>query len=442
MPVSDYGLYQLFLFYFGYIGFLHFGVLGGAIVRFAGCTYEELHFTHIKTQCCILFVILFFLSGILYKINSVIQIFSQPYMVACFFAAAFAQHVVWYSISVLQMSNRIEDASKIQLAERISWGVLAVGIVCVGFISAEYLVFSYVITRVISMIYSLMFVSEVVMAPVMLNRTVWKEFYINFCMGFPITLSDICSLLVIGVIRFAISDVWDIVVFANVSLVLSIAFFFLTFISAMSVVLLPALKQLTKAMCDGLYDPLSRLLSVFLISSLLLYFPASSIIAVWLPQYRQGLLFLGILFPLFCVETKFNLLVVTYLKTLWKTNLIFAINFFITVVSIIGCYVTCYMYHELNGAVGLITVVLGLRYLLGEIILYKLLCLNKSYFLSVLTFISMICFFEIIICMDVMALAALVYMCGLGIYIFTMRKQIQISWHEIKSVLVKEAERD
>ena len=32
MTLADYGIYQLFLFYFGYVGFLHLGVLGGGII--------------------------------------------------------------------------------------------------------------------------------------------------------------------------------------------------------------------------------------------------------------------------------------------------------------------------------------------------------------------------------------------------------------------------
>ena len=40
--VEDYGKWQLFLFYFSYLGFLHFGWEDGIYLRYAGKSYDEL----------------------------------------------------------------------------------------------------------------------------------------------------------------------------------------------------------------------------------------------------------------------------------------------------------------------------------------------------------------------------------------------------------------
>ena len=42
LSVDDYGLWQLFLFYFSYLGFLHFGWEDGIYLRYAGRNFEEL----------------------------------------------------------------------------------------------------------------------------------------------------------------------------------------------------------------------------------------------------------------------------------------------------------------------------------------------------------------------------------------------------------------
>ena len=144
------------------------------------------------------------------------------------------------------------------------------------------------------------------MAPLNFTVQLWRELKINFALGFPITLSDICSILIIGIIRFAISDVWDIVVFAKTSLVLSITFFFLSFITSASTVLLPALKQLKESVSNDIYLPLNRLCSYMFLHVLILYYPIKLIILFWLHKYSDSIIFMGILFPIVFFESKFN----------------------------------------------------------------------------------------------------------------------------------------
>ena len=42
LPIEDYGIWQLFLFYFSYLGFLHFGWEDGIYLRYAGKSFDEL----------------------------------------------------------------------------------------------------------------------------------------------------------------------------------------------------------------------------------------------------------------------------------------------------------------------------------------------------------------------------------------------------------------
>ena len=43
LSVNDYGLWQLFLFYYSYLGFLHFGWEDGIYLRYAGKRFNELN---------------------------------------------------------------------------------------------------------------------------------------------------------------------------------------------------------------------------------------------------------------------------------------------------------------------------------------------------------------------------------------------------------------
>lgn len=439
MPVEDYGIYQLFLFYFSYVGFLHFGVLGGAIIRYAGCTYDQLDYVALKSQCVFLFLILLFLSAVLCLINQWLLIFTDPWIIIAFLVSMFAQHIIWYSISMLQMSNRIEDASKLLFEERVSWCVLSIGAVFLRWIHADNIILVFTITRLLVMVYSLIFVPEITRAPISINKRIIDEFKINFQVGFPITLGDICSLLVIGIIRFTISNVWDITVFAKTSLVLSITLFFLSFISSASVVLLPALKQLKNKVANDLYISLNQLTSLLFLIVLIAYFPMRYIIAIWVPKYADSLSFMGILFPILYFESKFNLLVVTYLKKILKTKIIFSINLICMILSIIGSLIFGYGLKNLRLSILLITIVLGLRYSFGEIILSEYLGSFSKNFHQYLRDIVVIVLFMIIteIANSHLYIGFFCYLLTLILYTVISLKKVVLSWHFLKNLMKK-----
>lgn len=435
MTIQDYGLFQLFLFYFSYVGFLHFGILGGAIIRYSGCTYFDLDYSSLKSQCVVLFGILCVLSIGIFAVNAFAHIFVDSNVFILFMISMFAQHVIWYSISVLQMSNRIEDASRLLFWERVSWGVLSISSILLGFANVLAILVIYCLTRILVMIYSLIFIPEVVKAPLNFTMNLWRELKINFALGFPITLSDICSILIIGIIRFAISDVWDIIVFAKTSLVLSITFFFLSFIISASTVLLPALRQLKDSVSNDIYLPLNRIVTYVLLNALLLYYPMKIIILFWLPKYSDSVAFMGILFPIVFFESKFNLLIVTYLKKMLKTKTLFYINATSTLISFLGCMLFCYYMRNLELSIFLITIVLGIRYTLGEFVLYHYLKLPSALVEEYLLNIFWLILFEMCVYMDNIILGLLSYVGCLIIYTFLNRKKLIVSWKSLKKIL-------
>lgn len=435
MTVSDYGLYQLFLFYFGYIGFLHFGVLGGAIIRYAGSSYFELDYNTLKTQCCILFFILLLLSFFLYLLNLQIKIFEDPYIIIMFFIAAAAQHIIWYSVSMLQMSNRIEDAAKLQFIERVSWGVLSVSAVILGFYNTLEIIFVFCITRIISMIYSLILIPEIVKASAYFNKYTWNEFKINFALGFPITLSDICSILILGIIRFSISDIWDLSVFAKTSLVLTATMIFLTFVSSASVVLLPALRQLNDNIADIIFKHLDLLISHLFLISLLFCYPAQIIIGFWLPKYADSLVYMWILFPVIYFEGKFNLLIVTYLKKLLKTKLILYINIFTMILSLLGCFYFGYYLNNLELIILWITIVFAIRCTVGEFVLFNQLTYANGTIREYIFALLLIVIFETAMWINDSVLAFILYFIVLTVYSIIKFKQLKNSWFNIRQII-------
>lgn len=437
MPIEDYGLYQLFLFYVGYIGVFHFGVLGGGIVRFAGCDYKDLDYGLWKSQSIILLLILVFFTIISYGAGILQHILLNDFMIIMFLSSMFAQHIIWYVISFLQMTNRIEEASKLLFLERISWGIFAVILALTGFYSYKYLVTAYTVTRVLSMVYSLKFVKEIFFARIHFSKCILSEFKTNFRVGFPLTLSDICSMLIIGSIRFCISDVWSVEVFAKTSLILSATFFFLTFAHSASIILLPVLRQINDETSNNLFTPMNNLLTGILLTLLLAYYPAHFFVSNWIPKYADSLVFLGLLFPVVFFDIKFNLLISTYLKKFLMTKVIFYINFFTAILSIFSAYIVCYHIKDLYFAILLITLMIGIRYTLGEIFISKYVFAIKGWVSEYISTLMVIVLFVLISQNYSLWLGMALYILVLIIYLCFKEQILKTSWKEIKMVVAK-----
>ena len=435
MTVDDYGIYQLFLFYFGYVGFLHFGVLGGAIVKYSGKKYFDLDFSVLKTQCIFLFCILIIITSLMLLTNMFFKIVTDYYIIIIFIISMLAQHIIWYVIAILQMSNRIEDASKLTLWERFSWGSLSVIAMTTGFRSIYYVLMVYGITRIIIMFYGLWLIPEVIFSKVNINIENINEFKSNFLLGFPVTLSDICSILVLGIIRFAISTVWDITIFAKTSLILSATLFFLTFINSVSVMLLPALKQLNNSLSNSIYPYIFNITSILSLSVLVAYYPIKIFIVTWIPKYADSTIYMGILFPIVYFETIFNLIIVTYLKKLLHTDIILGVNLISMIISILGAIVFCYYFKNIELTILLIPLVIGIRCNLGYYIVNRLLKIKEESFKIWSLSMVMLIIFEL--CTNVMSfwMGAFVYALLLIIFVGLNLSILKTSWRGIKMII-------
>ena len=66
LELKDYGYWQLFLFYFSYVGFLHFGWEDGIYLRYAGLRYIDLDHSKIFGQGIAIFSMQIFFSVLLF----------------------------------------------------------------------------------------------------------------------------------------------------------------------------------------------------------------------------------------------------------------------------------------------------------------------------------------------------------------------------------------
>ena len=331
---------------------------------------------------------------------------------------------------ILQMTSRIREYAYLLVLEPIVFLFIVLIELLVGGLSY----FDVIIAKLCALL-------SVFLLGIILLNDLWQkklptlkriliEAFDNLRVGSKLMLANIANMLIIGIVRWGISEGWDVVVFGKVSLILSISNFSLVFINAVSVVLLPALKRVTDARRKELYVAGRMLLSLLILSILLLYLPIREFLSIWLTKYVDSLKYLAVLFPVCLYEGKMSLLNNTFLKVIRCEKNIMYVNLFVLVISFFVTLITVMIIHSLTICVFSIVCIFAFRCYLTEVyIMFKIKHVNINYILGeigmVLLFIFTSWHVEGILGMSV-------YFAGVLFYIMLNKNNIRNSWKIIR----------
>lgn len=378
LSVDDYGLWQLFLFYFSYLGFLHFGWEDGIYLRYAGKNYNELDRKTFAGQFYGIIALQIFLAVLVSSIGQIL-VSDSVKRTALICAVWLAPSVNFNNLCnfIMQITNCIKDYAKLLLTERIVF-FLAVVLFLLVFHWNE---FRY-------MYYAKLFsVAGISLAGVYLCRSLLRpRFYPlrqvlseageNLLVGSKLMLANIASMLIIGIVRYGISMGWDVATFGKVSLTLGVSNFLMVFINSVSVVFFPIVKRMDERKRSEIYMVIRNALTFLLFAGLIGYYPVRYILSLWLPQYAETLVYMSVLFPVCVFESKVTLLINTYLKSMREEFLMLKINAVSVAFSMIVTTFTVGIWHSLNAAVFSIVLVYAFRCVLAEYHVTRLLGLD------------------------------------------------------------------
>ena len=378
LSIDDYGLWQLFLFYFSYLGFLHFGWEDGIYLRYAGKNYDELNRKTFAGQFYGIIALQIVLAVL---VSSIGQIFmTDPVKRTALIGAVWLAPFVNFNNLcnfIMQITNRIRDYAKLLLSEQV---VFFLGVV-LFLLVLQCNEFRY-------MYYAKLFsVAGITVAGFYLCRSLLRpRFYPlrqvlaeageNLLVGSKLMLANIASMLIIGIVRYGISVGWDVATFGKVSLTLGVSNFLMVFINSVSVVFFPIVKRMDEGRRASAYAVIRNMLDFILFAALIGYYPLKCILAWWLPKYADSLIYMSVLFPVCVFESKVTLLINTYLKSMRREFLMLEINVVSVVFSLIVTIVTVGIWHNLDAAVFSIVLAYAFRCILAEYHVTKILGLN------------------------------------------------------------------
>ena len=430
LGVKDYSYWQLYVFYLSYVGFFHLGWADGIYLRYGGKLYEDLDKNNIRTQFWMLLIIQVILGLSIFFIvlnNNDSNVIFIMFMTIIYGIIANPRYIILF---VLQATNKIKEYSKIMLIDRFVFCGLLIIIFIFNFESYKILIILDVVSRIISMIYAMVICKELIFGRLIKIKYGLEQAYINISIGIKLMFANIASNLIIGIVRIGVQLKWSIEVFGKLSFTISISNIILNFINAISLVMFPMLRTVENDRFKVIYYRIRTILMVIVLGVLIIYQPLKVILELWLPQYKESLFYMGILFPIFVFESKTSLLTNTFLKTLRKEKDILIVNLISIILSLILSIINIVLLDNFLLTVISILVLIGFKSVYSEIVLSKYININILNdiileFSLVIIFVSINFFLQPIY-------AIFVYLSFYILYIFIKHNEVIEVLNEIK----------
>ncbi len=370
--VEQYGYLQIYLFYFSYIGFFHFGLCDGIYLRDGGKQYEALDRPLYSAQFWILtltqVVIALGIAG-----AGILLCPGAEYRFVCIAIAVAVLFFIPRNMLAyfLQATNRIREYSLLTTVGRLFYGVSILFIFFFGRQDYRLFVYSDLLGHFLALLLACYYCRDIIFSrPAGLSRGLCAC-AANIRVGIKLLFANMAGMLITGIVRMAIQWQWDVATYGRISFTLSVSNFILTFITAVAVVLYPTLKRASAQELPLLYPKIRDLLTLPLLLGLSFYYPMELLLSRFLPQYAESMRYMAILFPFCLYATQTTLLVQTYMNVLRMEKSVLRVNVIGVLFACLTTFFSVFVCQDLTLAMVSIVLNQMFRSIYAELVLSR-----------------------------------------------------------------------
>lgn len=368
----DYSYWQVFVLYLSYVGILHFGLLDGLVLRYSQYDYEELDKPRIRSQFQFMTC---FISGIVFVCCVYAYIFMESVSRSILVLVALGmvtKNVFTYTSYTFQITNRIGKYAILVIIQRAVYALAVILMLLIGATEYYWYCIADLLGDIAGFIVGIILNKDLYIGKGLAFKETLKEVKSNISSGINLMVANFASSFIVGGAKMVIQWKWNSFVFGKVAFSFSVTNLFLTFVTAISVVLFPSLKRTDKSRLPSLYSDIRNIVSPLLFIILLAYFPMSAILEVWLPKYTESLVYLGVLLPTIIFSSKVSLLTNNYLKAYRKEKTMLIINVITVIFSFVSFLISAYLIDSLNLLLYFVVASIMLRSIVSEIVVSKI----------------------------------------------------------------------
>lgn len=379
LSIEQYGLYQLYLLYVGFTAMLALGVPEGIYLALGGKREVDLNRQDIKFQFNLLLVLdslVFFVIALLTCLAESDELRRATLLWVVF--SGLINCVRNYPLFVLQATGKIKEYSISVILERIISMAPITTMVYIGFSNIASLLFFDALGRAVSFVYVM--VAFVKFSPRLFlgccsdDVSVFarlRAFLSQTRSGLQLMIASYASTAIIGIVRIGLEEGWEFSLFAQISLVISIANMLTRLINAVAIPIFPMLKDLSISTIKALYRNASFVITLAFLLLNVLVQPFVQVFAWWVPDYGEALSYVALLVPMCLFESKTAVLVMSLCKSLRKEGVLLAINVTSIVLTSLGTMLCVILGSDIGSLLIFLVVVMGLRCFAGEMYLCR-----------------------------------------------------------------------
>ena len=399
LGVTEFGYWQLFLLYSGYVGVAHLGINDGIYLRLGGIRRGEVS-KHEVTGEFWLLVIFQSLVSISMVIISTVLVSDELRLYVMFGTSIYLvlSNVTNFIGYLFQAMNETALYSASVMINRGLYLVSIILSLIIGIDDCRILILIYIACQGVSLAYCLFHFRDFLICVLPSIKVSLANICTDVQSGSKLMIANFASSFVLNVSKFAIDMRWGIDVFSVVSFALTLGTFFLSFVNQVAMVLFPTLRGFDAEGLRAQYHRLRNLLGCVLPVMYIVYFPVNLIISWWLPEYKSSVDILPLVLPICMFDTKMSILSNTFYKVTRKENVLLFFNVFACALSVLGCAIGVFIINNPIAAVMSSVIAIIARSILSD--LYQ----SRIYSFSALRNICIELVFTIVFCSSVLYL--------------------------------------
>ncbi len=345
LGVNEYGYYKIFTLYATYIGLFSFGISEGLYLKYSGIAYENLNkarirfFTKIfmKIQISVAFIMLIVSVLFIHGEYKFITISLSIYLIEL--------NLTSYYQYIAQMTLRFKDYTIRNFLKTILTIFAVITMLLIYFKngnnSISYKIYVF-LTLLISTFLYVMYLKK------FKDITIGNSDSMAECkyelkeiikLGIPFLLASMCSTLILNIDKQFVSILFEPSVYGMYAFAYSLLTLVTLCTSAISVVLYPTLKMVSKENISDNFDMIASLILVFVFFMMIVYYPLTLFVNWFLPKYANSLNIFRIVFPGLAFTSIISVVYQNFYKLLDKNDLFLKQNILILILSIIANFV-------------------------------------------------------------------------------------------------------
>lgn len=343
----QYAYWQTYILYVGYVGVLHLGLLDGIVLRYSQYDFDQIDKETIRSQFIILLCLISTIAIIVFVVGSLFADGISREIILFVAIGIITKNISTYNSYTFQITNRISEYALFTIIHRLSYGLITVLFLLLHVNQFEFYCVADLFGDFIGIVFSKFFNRGMYFGKSLNLRESLKECKLNIYSGAILMLANWSAMLLVSFAKMIVQWHWNELTFGKVSFSFSLSNLFLTFITAVSVVVFPQLKRTTLSKLPEIYKNIRSFISPFLFVVMLAYYPGCSIIERVLPKYSQSLIYLGVLLPIIIFTSKVSLLTNNFLKAYRKEKDMLRINIISSILAIISFAISAYILNSL-----------------------------------------------------------------------------------------------